>query len=253
MGFVYANTEEAKAGDGLRVIVVGGVPSPWGEALKGLLHVKGIDWTAVRIDQRDSAQCDWTGQGPGAMTAPMAFWQSEAPIGGAVELVELAERIEADPWLVPDAERAGILDIVRLCADAGGIGWNRRLQLVHAGLNGAAGFHPKVAGYLGAKYGYDAQQGDAPDRTLHAQLAELAASLGDKAYLCADRLTAADIYSAAFMALFAPLPPEQCDMHPASRSAFESLDAATAAALDPRLLAHRDRIYGEFLALPLSL
>ena len=45
----------------------------------------------------------------------------------------------------------------------------------------------------------------------------------------ATSLSAVDVYSATFMALFKPLPPEQCDMHPGVRAAFEWLDAPTAA------------------------
>jgi hypothetical protein len=33
-------------------------------------------------------------------------------------------------------------------------------------------------------------------------------------------LTAADVYSAAFAAMFQPLPPEHCDMDAAARAAF---------------------------------
>jgi len=47
------------------------------------------------------------------------------------------------------------------------------------------------------------------------------------------------------MALFKPLPPDQCPMPDAIRPAFESLD--------PILLEHRDFIYDEHLELPLSL
>lgn len=72
-------------------------------------------------------------------------------------------------------------------------------------------------------------------------------------YYLGDALTAVDIYSAVFMALFRPLPPAQCAMDAATRAAFETLDAATQAALDPRLLAHRDMIYASHLELPLSL
>ena len=42
-------------------------------------------------------------------------------------------------------------------------------------------------------------------------------------------------------------------MDAGSRAAFETLDAATAAALDPMLLEHRDMMYRERLELPLSL
>ena len=55
------------------------------------------------------------------------------------------------------------------------------------------------------------------------------------------------------MALFDPLPESQCAMAPATREAFSMLDETTAAAIDPTLLAHRDRIYRDHLATPLSL
>ena len=68
-----------------------------------------------------------------------------------------------------------------------------------------------------------------------------------------DSISAVDIYSAAFMAYFNPLPAEQCPMHEPIRTVFEALDEKTKAALDPILLEHRDFIYAEHLALPLSL
>ena len=50
-----------------------------------------------------------------------------------------------------------------------------------------------------------------------------------------------------------PLPPEHCPMPDAMRPAFESLDEATANALDAILIEHRDFVYDEHLELPLSL
>ena len=67
------------------------------------------------------------------------------------------------------------------------------------------------------------------------------------------RASAVDVYSATFMAMFKPLPQQVCPMDAATRAAFETLDAATAEALDPVLLAHRDMVYGRYLELPLSL
>ena len=72
-------------------------------------------------------------------------------------------------------------------------------------------------------------------------------------YYVGNALTAVDVYSATFMALLAPLPHEQCAMEAGSRAALETLDGATAAALDPMLLEHRDMMYRERLVLPLSL
>ena len=75
---------------------------------------------------------------------------------------------------------------------------------------------------------------------------------GSRFYI-GDSLTAVDVYSATFTAMFGPLPPEQCDMEASSRTAFEMRDAQVAAALDPILFEHRDMMYAEHLELPLSL
>jgi glutathione S-transferase len=72
-------------------------------------------------------------------------------------------------------------------------------------------------------------------------------------YYVGDALTAVDVYSATFMALFAPLPPEHCAMASSTRAAFETRDARTDTALDPILLEHRDWMYATHLELPLSL
>ncbi len=49
MSFQYVGVEDVIKRGGLRMVVVGGVPSPWGEAAKGILHIKGIEWVAVRL------------------------------------------------------------------------------------------------------------------------------------------------------------------------------------------------------------
>ena len=72
-------------------------------------------------------------------------------------------------------------------------------------------------------------------------------------YYIGDALTAVDIYSATSMAMFVPLPPEQCQMDAPTRAAFESRDPQIEAALDPILFQHRDMIFAEKLELPLSL
>ena len=45
MSFEYVSVEEAIKRRGLRMVVVGDVPGPWGEAAKGFLHIKGIEWS----------------------------------------------------------------------------------------------------------------------------------------------------------------------------------------------------------------
>lgn len=40
MAFQYVSVEDARNAPGLRMVVVGGIPSPWGEAAKGIFHMK---------------------------------------------------------------------------------------------------------------------------------------------------------------------------------------------------------------------
>ena len=75
----YVSVEDAIERDGLRMVVVGGVPSPWGEAAKGILHIKRIEWVAVRLVYDDERLKQWAGQRSG----PVAVYGDErlAPAG----------------------------------------------------------------------------------------------------------------------------------------------------------------------------
>lgn len=256
MPFEYVSVDEAIARRGWRMVVVGNVPSPWGEAAKGILHIKGIDWVAVRLAYDSEPLRTWAGQRSG----PVAVYDDERPRAGWAEILLLAERIAPTPALLPKdaAERALALGLAHEICGEEGLGWARRLQLIHAGLQGVGGFAPRVATYLAKKYGYSREAGAAAGARVVALLGMLAARLkaqraaGSRFYI-GDTLSAVDIYSATFMALLSPLPEAHCAMDAGSRAAMETLDAATAAALDPMLLEHRDMIYRELLELPLAL
>ncbi len=256
MSFEYVGVEDAINRKGLRMVVVGGIPSAWGEAAKGILHVERIDWAAVRLDYESEALKSWAG----GRSGPVAIFDDERPRSGWAEILLLAERLAQTPSLLPkDPEtRALVFGLAHeICGEAG-LGWSRRLQLVHAGLASGNGFSPRVATYLAKKYGYSPAAGAASG----ARVAELLRMLSDrlmaqrgrgKRYYVGDTLTALDVYGATFIAMFAPLPVEHCNMDPGMRAAFETRDAETEAALDPILLAHRDMMYAEHLELPLSL
>lgn len=252
----YVDFEDAKAREGLRMVVVSGVPSPWGEAAKGILHVKQIPWVAVKLDQGNAAMAEWTGERSG----PVAIYEQEAPRGGWAEILLLAERLAPSPALLPaDAgERALALGLSHEICGEMGLGWCGRNQGVHSSLAGGPGFPKPIAEYLGQKYGYRAEDGDLYGRRVIDILGALVGRLHEQKaagspYYLGKTLTAVDIYSAAFMAMFKPLPPEQCPMPDAMRQAFESNDEATAKALEPILFEHRDFVYGEHLELPLSI
>ena len=256
MAFQYVSVDEAIKRSGVRMVVVGGVPSPWGEAAKGILHIKGIDWTAVRLAYDSEPLKDWAGQRSG----PVAIYDDERPRAGWAEILLLAERLAPTPPLLPGdaAERALVFGLAHEICGEDGLGWTRRLQLIHAGLQSAGGFPQRVAAYLARKYGYSPEAGAAAGARVHDLLGMLAARLtaqrqAGSRYYVGDTLTAVDVYSATFMALLHPLPQAQCAMDADTRRAFETLDAPTEAALDPMLLEHRDMMYRERLASPLVL
>ncbi len=70
-------------------------------------------------------------------------------------------------------------------------------------------------------------------------------------FLIGDRLSALDIYWAAFAALVQPLPPELCPMATAFRDHYAERDPGVLAATSLLLLEHRDFIYREYLELPI--
>lgn len=241
---------------GLRMVVVGDVPSAWTEAAKGILHIKGIEWVAVRLVYDSEALKSWAGERSG----PVAIYEQEQPRSGWAEILLLAERLAPAPSLLPTdpAERAMVFGLAHEMCGEGGLAWSRRLQLVHAGLQNAGGFPERVAKYLGKKYGYRPEAGAASGRRVAELLGMLAARLKEQRkagsrYYVGNSLSAVDVYSATCIALFAPLPPEHCKMEASARAAFETRDAQTQAALDPILFEHRDMMYGQYLELPLSL
>ena len=74
----YVSPEEAKSASGLRLSFVADVSSPWGEAVKGMLNVKNIPFTATlyRVgDPNNQALVEWTG----ADTAPSACMRMKRP------------------------------------------------------------------------------------------------------------------------------------------------------------------------------
>jgi glutathione S-transferase len=241
---------------GLRMVVVGGVPSPWGEAAKGILHIKGIEWIAVRLAYDDEALKDWAGQRSG----PVAIYNDEKPRSGWAEILLLAERLAPTPSLLPAdaAERALVFGFAHELCGEQGLAWSRRLQMIHAGINRAGGFPEKVAHYLSRKYGYLPAAGETYATRVVELLGMFAARLKSQRaagsrYYVGYALTAVDVYSATCLALYRPLPADVCAMDPKTRTAFEMRDALTDAALDPILFEHRDMMYKDHLELPLAL
>ena len=172
MAFEYIAVDEAIGRPGLRMVVVGNVPSSWGEAAKGFFHIKRIDLAAVRLVYDNEALKAWAGQ----LSGPWRSTTTRVPRSGWAEILMLAERLAPSRRccrLVP-AERARVVALADKFCGQGGLGWMRRLQTVHAGLQKSGGFPERVAGYLGKKYGYDAADADGYGARVRELLGEFA-------------------------------------------------------------------------------
>ena len=246
---------------GLRLVITTGVPGPWGEAAKGLLHAKGISY--VRVDQAGGLANDellaWTGHG----NAPQAIYEDERPRIGWSELIFLAERLAPDPPLVPrDPElRLQMFGLIHEIAGENGFGWARRLMMLHQGLQMPAdvlGPARPIFERLGRSYGYNPQAAAAAPKRVEDILRLLSARLSAQAargsgFLIGDALSAADIYWAAFAALIEPLPAELCAMNEGLRQNYTVSDPVLRKAASPQLLEHRERIYRDHMELPIQL
>jgi glutathione S-transferase len=255
VGFEYVSVEEAIGREGLRMVVVGGVPSPWGEAAKGLFHLKGLDWVGVRLVHDSDALLQWAGERTGRSRSTAGSRRGRA---GARSCC-LAERLAPEPRLVPEepAARDEVLALGEAICGRDGLNFTRRLQLVHAGLNGEPGFN--AAPRRTWRRSTATTRRAAPRRAARRAEARRARGAPEGAraagsdYLVGDALTAADVYLAAAMALFKPLPQEVCEMSrrraPRSRRSTRRPRRRSI----PLLLAHRDMMYARHLALPLKL
>lgn len=253
--------EKARDLPGLRLVLTSAVPGPWGEAAKGLFFAKRIPF--VRVEQSGGLTNDelvaWTGHS----NAPQAVYQDEPARTGWSEIIFLAERLAADPPLIPDDpdDRIRMFGLLHEIASENGFGWTRRLMLLHGGLSlpkEALGPARAIFERLGDSYGYNAQTAEAAPKRVEEILQLLSSQLESQkaqgsGFFIADRLSALDIYWAAFAALLDPLPADLCPMNEMMRQNYKLTDPALLSAASPLLLEHRQRIYETHMELPIQL
>jgi len=258
----YATIQEAKAMSGLRLILgANAVPGPWREACKGIFHVKKIPYTPVASAGQDGSQrelIEWTAQS----SAPVAIWNDERPRSTWIEQLYLAERLQPAPALIPTNadDRVSMFGLINEIAGENGLGWQRRHILIDETVNNPKTDDRTRAFWrrFGGKYGYTPEAvAAAPARAASilkylSDHIERQKAKGSKFFI-GDRLTALDIYWAAFSAIVRPLPVELCPMADSFRIMYTAKDPAVVAAISPSLLEHRDFIYREHLELPVDL
>lgn len=254
----YSDVADAREKDGLRLVLTAGVPGPWGEAAKAVLHVKGLSYLPVHqsAGQKNEALQDWTGQS----SAPVAVWNDEPPCTTSRAILWLAERLAPAPPLVPRDPEARI-ECLGVCDEIhgeNGLGWCRRLGMfapMMSGMGKEAATSP--LGFMAWKYGYSPEAADRAETRVIEILTGLRARLerqhaAGREYLVGDALSAADLYWATFAAMLEPLPPEKCPMSDGMRAMYTLPDGRIREALSSVLLEHRDLVYARHLPLPMT-
>jgi len=252
----YRSFKEIADHPGLRIVLVKGLPSPWGQSAKTIFEIKGLDYVAAPWLPGE-ANADIAAWG-GEASAPIVAWAGEKPISRWIDILYLAERLMPKPSLIPaDARhRALMIGLAHEICGELGIGWNRRLQLFAPAY--ASGNPPPNISRMGGKYGYN--EGDL--RIASERIADSLKVLSEQLqsqyargaqYFVGDSLSALDIYWTAFANLLDPLPKEQCPMPEAWRPSFVAADPVIKSALDPLLLEHRSRIFRAHFRDPMEL
>lgn len=262
----YVSIAEARKMRGLR-LVLGAypIPGPWRESCKGVFFVKRIPYTPVVTsgegfsdlafgkDGADAELRAWTGQS----SAPVAIWNDERPRSSWVDQLYLAELLHPDPPLIPEAidDQVLMFGLAHQIAGEGGLGWTKRIAILHRTLCELAPDDPQRAlwSHIGEKYLYTPELGAAaPARmaaivsTLHKRLESQ--KMAGSRYFIGNRLSALDIYWACFVALLQPLARELCPM---ADFPYSNPDPEVQAVLSSLLLEHRDYIYEKYLELPI--
>ncbi len=251
----------ARSQPGLRLVLTAGAPGPWGESIKGMLHVKKIP--CIRVAQKAGEEnhelVEWTGR----RNAPQLVDEDDKSIHAWADLIYFAERRGATPRLIPEdfENRVLMFGLIHEIAGEDGFAWNRRYSM----LGPVVKMHrekpnPALEGIvrMAQEYGYSDEAGEAAPGKVVSVLENLTARLqaqrkAGSPYFIADQISALDIYWACFAALIAPLPHEQCPMPDFLRRSYSTYEPIVSDAISPELLEHRDRIYREFLELPIEI
>jgi hypothetical protein len=250
--------EQARRTTGLRIVTLAHVPSPWGEALKGILHIKQLSHSRVGhvFGSPTTTLREWSGQD----SFPIMAWNDEPPRTTWIDQLNLAERLAPTPRLIPEQfeDRVLMFGYCNELFGENGIGWTERLRGVHEQINKPGGDPAGVSAYLGKKYGYTPEIGEGATQRVASGLASLAKRLQEQKsrgsrFFIGDNLSAMDVYWAASSNAMKPMAPALCPMNERIRDAFTITEPTIVAAIHPILIEHRDFIFKNYLELTVDL
>jgi glutathione S-transferase len=255
----YVDAETARAARGVRIVVQSAIPSPWSEAVKGMLRVKEIPAMVVRFVRSTPEHEAWTG----VNNVPVVFVDDEPPRSNWAPILARIEKLGGRVPLVPvDAEaRARMFGLVHELLGEGGLGWSSRIIMIDGGVRsgGREGFPLPVAGYLGAKYGYTPEEVVAARARIAEVLALFdrllaAARAAGHRYLLGDAPTALDIALATCLTPIAGVTEAECPaMRAPVRPAFTHLGREVGERLSADVAAYRRFVFDQHLGWPITL
>lgn len=252
MGRDFVTVEEAITLPGLRIAFTQGVPGPWGQAVREIFDMKGLEYTPVIQEGggANEALRQWTGQN----SAPCAVLANERPRTHWSELILLAERLAPEPRLVPvdQDDRTLMFGLLYELCGEDGFGWSTRLLILDmmekaGAADIAAGMRRKFAS--GSPLEHAVQRIIAVMAGLTRQL-ERQRDRGSR-YFVGDSLSAADIYWTTFSNMVAPMDDAVCPMPDYYRTWTNACIAATETEVPAILIAHRDFIVDRHLSPPM--
>ncbi len=252
----YHTIEEIRRADGLRLVLVQGFPSPWGQAAKAMMEHKGLTFRVgpQAAGGENPDLVSWAGINSG----PVVAWQDEPPVNRWNEIVLLLERLAPEAPLVPDdaSLRAQVFGLGHEICGPLGLGWNRRLDMFRPAMESDE--PPAAITSMAAKWGYFPTDVAAANRRTVATLGLLAETLKTQRargsqYFVGDVLTAVDFWWTAFSNMVDLMPPELCPLDPSLRPLFENVPDVVVDAIDPVLIEHRDRIMRAHFVVPMEL
>lgn len=247
----YDSVEMGRRSAGLRLVLSRGVLGPWGIAARNILDYKGIAYTAVGQDPGGSndALAQWTG----SHSAPVAMYDEERPRAHWYEILLLAERLSPDPSLIPGSqeERTQMFGLCHEICGEDGLGWSARRLLLAIRQRDSGRTSRKMQHRYGdawASPGHSVKRLASILKMLSDRL--VAQALRRSAYLVGERLSAADIYWAAFSNMVVGFPPQWTA--PATGIPMACRLREECGVHVPRnLIEHRARVMREAFTLPI--
>jgi glutathione S-transferase len=251
----YKKPAQAQALPGLRIALTVGLPAPWSMAARFMFDIKQIPYIPVEQlpGQPNEELLAWTGH----RNAPVVVLNDEPPRTNWADIIDLAERINPEPRLVPEdsEDRIRMFGLSNEICGAGGLTWTARHMMLAPGLKSGNEAVVASSRTMANAYGFsDSAAAAAPRRVagilriLESQLQQQEAR-GSRYFIGAG-LTALDLIWASFSNTLRPLPEAVNPMSAGMRKVYQGMGDAFQ---PPEILfTQRDFIYEKHIGLPLD-